>query len=613
MQTAEAQTHVKTLLCYTKNGFLEEVYADFTSIPIIGPDGCVVGVYQSIVENTEHILTQRRTNTLSALATGSARSKDLKDVWVQIINCLEENDKDVPQILLYSLDENCGEQITDSQYKLEGSIRWSPKAEPTSDTSHHNKPEYFLSWLFEQSMNSDTPLHLHQTPQLGGNLTPELSSYLPYFIDRFEHGPFGDPCNQIVVFPIRANATDQPMGFAVWGLNSRQPYNESYQAFVCLLRQALATSIASGLRWEQEALRSRIAAEQAEIHHANLSAQLLQQTKEARANELRFTRLVQHGPIGICIYATDGSMAFANEQWWSMTNFPRDSNTTGTSWWMPIISEEDRPYAAEMFTKLVAEQVPVHFEIRLMTPSKHVARAPFTWTLVSAYPEISNEDSLQALVACFTDITEQKKAAEVERTRTEDAVEAKRQQEAFVDITSHEIRNPLSAVLQSAQEISSLCEAQLATIKEGESTMSISTEDLKDTLRAAEIIEQCTMHQKRIVDDILTLSKMDAGMLPVIAAPAQPQMIAEKILEFFFRELSQAATDMKFVIDESYYELNLDWLELDTGRLSQMLINLTTNAIKFTKEQPDRQIELRMGASSGSTYLNTCKRLSTIL
>jgi len=115
------------------------------------------------------------------------------------------------------------------------------------------------------------------------------------------------------------------------------------------------------------------------------------------------------------------------------------------------------------------------------------------------------------------------------------------------------------------------------------------------------------MHQKRIVDDILTLSKMDAGMLPVIASPAQPLIIVEKTLDLFVRELAQAATEMKLIIDESYSQLGLDWLEFDIGRLSQMLINLTTNAIKFTKEQQERNIELRVGASLGSTSLETCK------
>ncbi|RDW65623.1 hypothetical protein BP5796_10315 [Coleophoma crateriformis] len=607
-KTAQAETHVNTLLCYAKeNDFLEEVYADCTSVPVIGADGHVSGVYQSIVEVTEHTLTQRRTNTLSALAAVSVQSRDLKGIWGNITTGLEANDKDIPHMLLYSLDARWGESVTLLKCKLEGSIRWAPKSNVEFETLNFYDQEHVLSNIFQQSMSSDVPLYLHQRQanRSGGEPTFDPSLYLPNFVDDFEPGPFGDPCGRVVVFPIRASITDEPMGFVVWGLNSRQPYNQTYRDFVSLLQRSLAASISSGLRWERELLRSQIAAEQAEMDHASLSAQLLQQTKEARANELRFSRFVQHGPIGICIYAPDGSKAFANEQWYSMTDFPRDGDSTGPSWWAPMIFEEDRAYATEMFTQLLVEQKPVHFEIRLVAPPKQASMAKkiSTWTLVSAYPEVSNENALEAIVACFTEITEQKWAAEVERMRTEDAMEAKRQQEAFVDITSHEIRNPLSAVLQSAQEINSICQGQLNEAPDHTTNVSVSIEGLKDAVHAAEIIEQCTLHQKRIVDDILTLSKMDAGLLPVVASPAQPLTIVKKTLDFFLRELSQAATEMRISIDDSYTELDLDWLDVDTGRLSQMLINLTTNAIKFTKQQPERQIELRVGASTGSTRL----------
>lgn len=610
--TAEAQTHVNTLLCYPKeNDMLAEVYADYTSIPVIGSDGCVAGVYQSVVEVTDHTLTQRRTQTLAAIASVAVESRNLKKIWVKIMHGLEANDKDIPQILLYSLDALWGERVDRSRCKLEGSIRRSQKSNIEFENFGLDYEDHVLSKLFQLSMSSDVPLYLDQQKanHRNGELPSDLGSSFLKIVENFGPGSFGDDCASIVIFPIRESTTENPVGFVVWGLNTRQPYNNAYQSFVIRLQQALATAISSGLRWEQEIFRSQTAAEQAELEHASLSAQLQQRIKEARTNELRFQRVVQHGPIGICIYSPDGSMAFANEQWYNMTEFPRDADSTGASWWSPLIFQEDQAYATEMFTRLMIEKLAVHFEIRLVAPPKTISKdkGDSTWVLVSAYPELSSENGLEAIVACFTDITEQKWAAELERNRTEDAVEAKRQQEAFVDITSHEIRNPLSAVLQSAQEINALCRGQLNTATKQGSNLIVPAQDLKDALYAAEIIEQCTLHQKRIVDDILTLSKMDAGLLAVVLAPAQPTVIVDQTMKFFLRELSQAKTEMKFVIDDSYRELDLDWLELDTGRLSQMLINLTTNAIKFTKQQVERQIEVRLGASCRTRPLNTCE------
>ena len=236
IETAEAQTHFNTLLCYVKNDFLEEVYADFTSIPVIGPDGHVTGVYQSIVVVTEHTLTQRRTNTLSALATVSAHSRDLKEIWEKAMTVLKENDKDIPQMILYSLTAKWGEKTTHSKCKLEGLIRWAPSSKIAFDNFRLHDQEHVISKLFEQSMTSDKPLYLQQ------HLPKYSNSYLSYIFDGFEPGPFGDPCNRAVVFPIRASSTDEPVGFVVWGLNSRQPYNENYELFVSLLQQALATT-----------------------------------------------------------------------------------------------------------------------------------------------------------------------------------------------------------------------------------------------------------------------------------------------------------------------------------------------------------------------------------
>ena len=50
----------------------------------------------------------------------------------------------------------------------------------------------------------------------------------------------------------------------------------------------------------------------------------------------------------------------------------------------------------------------------------------------------------------MTDISEFKYAGTLQRIRLDDALEAKRQQENFIDMTSHEMRNPLSAMIQCA-------------------------------------------------------------------------------------------------------------------------------------------------------------------
>lgn len=63
------------------------------------------------------------------------------------------------------------------------------------------------------------------------------------------------------------------------------------------------------------------------------------------------------------------------------------------------------------------------------------------------------EGGLKSVFGSLTDISQQKWAEDFQKRRMEEAIELKRQQENFIDITSHEMRNPLSAILRCADEI----------------------------------------------------------------------------------------------------------------------------------------------------------------
>ena len=260
-------------------------------------------------------------------------------------------------------------------------------------------------------------------------------------------------------------------------------------------------------------------------------------------------------------------MAFANTKWYSLTDFPKDADNSSPGWWAPIVHQDDIPLAFASFSQLQFDKEPVHFEIRLAVPSKQF-NSTFTWVLVSAYPEIRNDEELESIVACFTDITEQKSVAEIERKRTKDALEAKRQQENFIDVTSHEIRNPLSVSLQCAEEISSIAKNALDGAKPNDTEISLPVSDVEDLLNAAEVIEHCTMHQRRIVDDILTLSKMEGGMLPFNLSSAQPMLVVKNILKIFSREFVHSGIEITLHSDPSFEKISSEheWLELDPGR-----------------------------------------------
>jgi len=175
-----------------------------------------------------------------------------------------------------------------------------------------------------------------------------------------------------------------------------------------------------------------------------------------------------------------------------------------------------------------------------------------------------------------------------------EAEEAKRHQETFIDMTSHEMRNPLSAIMLSADGIAN-------SIIEFRSPRDDPTaayrELLESNLDAAQTIVLCAQHQKRIIDDVLTLSKLNSALLQVTPVSVQVEDTVRRTLKMFESELLADKIDIAFSVEPSYHTASIDFVFCDPVRLTQIFINLLTNAIKFTRSEPTREISVSLGAS----------------
>lgn len=96
---------------------------------------------------------------------------------------------------------------------------------------------------------------------------------------------------------------------------------------------------------------------------------------------------------------------------------------------------------------------------------------------------------------------------------------------------------------------------------------------LGTTQHSARTIVYCIQHQRRVVDDVLTLSKLDSDLLTVSPCPVQPVKLVREALEIFDGQLRTADINFKVEEDPSLQDLGIDWVVLDPGRVLQVLMS----------------------------------------
>ena len=108
----------------------------------------------------------------------------------------------------------------------------------------------------------------------------------------------------------------------------------------------------------------------------------------------------------------------------------------------------------------------------------------------------------------------------------------------------------------------------------------VTKEGIANALDAAKTILHCSIHQKRIVDDILTLSKLDSDLLPISPVNVRLIDVVQDALSMFQVEIKNAGIQLDLETEKSYQDLCVDRVYVDPSRLTQVFINLLTNASK---------------------------------
>ncbi|MDT8446194.1 MAG: PAS domain S-box protein [bacterium] len=182
------------------------------------------------------------------------------------------------------------------------------------------------------------------------------------------------------------------------------------------------------------------------------------------------------------------------------------------------------------------------------------------YCLISATPIFDSAGQKLGSFALITDISELRNTHQELLKAKLEAEAANRAKTEFLANMSHEIRTPLNAVIGFAD----ILQAEL------------SDEEHK---RYVAIVQTASNSLLNLINDLLDLSKIEAGMLEINLEPTDPQELIKDLESFFVEKLK--SKDLAFSA-EAAADLPKR-LYVDELRLRQVLLNLVGNAVKFTE------------------------------
>ncbi len=290
-------------------------------------------------------------------------------------------------------------------------------------------------------------------------------------------------------------------------------------------------------------------------HELELSIKKAKQiAEELKASQARFQALADTSPNGVFQANAEGACVYVNQRWCEISGL--DEKSSLERGWVTCLHPEDQEYLVQSWIDAVEHQHAWNEEGRLMRPDGETR-----WVLMGASLDINAQGEVNSFVGSVADITERKQMELELQTAKESAEMANHAKSAFLANMSHELRTPLNGILGYTQ------------ILQRERSF---TSQQKDGI---DLIHRSGEHLLTLINDILDLSKIEAGRMELYPGDFALGNFLNDIVEMFRVRAQQKSIELRYT-SSSHLP---DMIHTDEKRLRQLLMNLLGNAVKFTE------------------------------
>ncbi|MGC9341719.1 MAG: PAS domain S-box protein [Bacteroidales bacterium] len=279
-----------------------------------------------------------------------------------------------------------------------------------------------------------------------------------------------------------------------------------------------------------------------------------------KSNEIRQRRIIESSPDGLVVIDMNGRVVDYNSTFLELFRI-NDADCADKNFF-DLIADRDVIRVQNILNETLKTSYSKNFEFKMKRANNTEFYTETSFGLI--YGNKENEGNF---VIVIKNIDERKVYEHNLRIAKEKAEESDRLKTAFLSNMSHEIRTPMNAIIGFSDLLSR------AVVKRNEEK----EEYVKQINFAADTL-------MRLIDDIIDISKIEAGQLKMNPSIFSLKSLFEEIGPMFHKSLEQQNKTHIDLVEKNYFPADDIQLHTDEFRLKQIFSNLLSNAIKFTTQ-----------------------------